>query len=210
MPANADHGLAHLGASHVSVAAKTLASAARSSHPDRMNPAPSPSPIQIRETADGTLTYLVTMPPEALPQVRARDIEAAWYRARGAALGEQWGDLRIFHFLRADGSRTDLALTDPDAACWAAAADRIAGLTTAYGLSLCLRLLALVALLARARWTAPFFVLERDGARLEPALLAAAAEATLTPDAAFDSEALRARLAASEHRAPIKLLGTPA
>ncbi len=148
-----------------------------------MNPAPTPTPIQIRETADGTLTYLVAMPPEALPQLRARDIEAAWYRARGAALGEQWGDLRIFHFLRADGSRTDLALTD-----------RIAGLTTAYGLSLCLRLLA------HAKWAAPFFALERDGARLEPALLAAA----------FDPEALRTRLAATEHRAPIKLLGTPA
>jgi hypothetical protein len=172
-----------------------------------MNPAPSPSPIQIRETQDGTLTYLVAMPPEALPPVRARDIEAAWHRARGAALGEQWGDLRIFHFLRADGSRTDFALTDPDAACWAAAADRIAGLTTAYGLSFCLRLLALVALLAQAKWTAAFFALDRDGARLDPALLAAAAELALTPDAGFDATLVRTRLAAL---APIKLLGNPA
>ncbi len=174
-----------------------------------MNPAPS-SPIQIRQTDDGTLTYLVAMPPEALPAVRARDIEAAWHHARGAALSDQWGDLRVFHFLRADGSRTDFALTDPDAACWAAAADRVAGLGTSYGLALCLRLLALVALLAQARWTAAFFALERDGARLDPTLLATAAALPLSPDAAFDADAFRARLATTEHRAPIKLLGTPA
>ncbi len=174
-----------------------------------MNAPPSPSGIRTRETADGTLTYLVGMPPEALPAVRPRDIEAAWYRARGAALGEQWGDPRIFHFLRDDGSRIDLALTDPDAACWASAADRVAGLTTVYGLSLCLRLLALVALLAGAGWARAYFELDSDGARLDAGLLATAADAPLTPEAGFDPDSFRARLT-SASRLGTKLLGNPA
>ena len=174
-----------------------------------MNAPPSPSGIRTRETADGTLTYLVAMPPEALPAVRPRDIEAAWCRARGAALGEQWGDPRIFHFLRADGSRIDLALTDPDAACWASAADRVAGLTTVYGLSLCLRLLALVALLARAAWARAYFKLDRDGARLDAGLLATAAGVPLTPEAGFDPDSFHARLT-SASRFGTKLLGISA
>ena len=55
-----------------------------------------------------------------------------------------------------------------DARCWAGAVDRTVGLGTSYGLALCLRLLALVDLLARARWAIPLFRLERDGADLHP------------------------------------------
>ena len=71
-------------------------------------------------------------------------------RARGRD-GATWGAVRGFRFRRPDGSYTDLALADRDARCWAGAVDRTAGLTSSYGLSLCLRLLALVDLLARAR-----------------------------------------------------------
>jgi hypothetical protein len=162
-----------------------------------VHPAPMtiPAPIQVAATADGTLTYLVALPPEDLPAVRARDLDAAWHRARAAAIGAQWGALRLFRFRRADGSHTDLALADPDAACWAAAADTVAPLAGAYGLSLCLRLLALVALMARTPWARPWFTLRRDGADIAPALLAAAAQAPLTREALFDPDALRAKLA---------------
>ena len=163
-----------------------------------------PAPIQVATTPDGTLTYLVSLPPEALPPVRPRDLDAAWHRARAAALGAEWGTLRLFRFRHPDGSHTDLALADPDAACWAAAADTVAALANPYGLALCLRLLALVALMAEASWAKPWFTLRRDGADIAPALLAAAARAPLTREAAFDPDTLHALLA----RAP--LLGAPA
>ncbi len=174
-----------------------------------METTPPARSIEVALATDGTLTYRVALPPEALPAVRPRDLDAAWQRARAAALAERWGRLRLFRFLREDGSTTDLALADPDAACWAEAADLVAPIATAYGMSLCLRLLALVALLAGAGqeatpWTAPFVTLRRDGADIAPVLLAAAAHATLTRDALFDPDRLRARLATQT------LLGAPA
>jgi hypothetical protein len=162
------------------------------------------STIQVVTTGDGTMTYLVGIPPEDLPPIRPRDLDAAWQRARAAAIGAQWGNLRLFRFHRGDGSHTDLALADPDAACWAAAADTVAALASPYGLSLCLRLLALVALMARASWAQPFFTLSRDGADIAPVLLAAAAKARLTGDALFDPDALGAVIARST------LTGAPA
>lgn len=179
-----------------------------------MNPACPPQSdarltIKVAQSADGTLTYQVAVPPEALPPVRPRDLDAAWQRARAAALAERWGPLRLFRFLREDGSTTDLALTDPDAACWAEAANLVAPLASTYGMSLCLRLLALVSLLAgagreAADWTTPLFTLRRDGADIAPVLLNAAAQVTLNRDAHFDAERLRARLATQN------LLGAPA
>jgi hypothetical protein len=139
-------------------------------------------------------TYLVDTTPEDLPPVRGRDLERAWYAAREAALAETWGSLRAFRFSRRDGTITDLALADRDACCWAAAVDRIAGLTSIYGLSLCLRLLALVELLARAPWAAPLCRLERDGADLDSSLLHAAAALPMTADARFDEILFRSRL----------------
>lgn len=160
--------------------------------------------VEVAATAGGTLTYRVLMPPEALPPVRVRDLDAAWQRARAAAIAAQWGDIRLFRFEREDGSTTDVALADADAACWASAADSVASLAAPYGLSLCLRLLALVDLMAGARWAAAYFSLGRDGAEIAPALLAAAAAAALDRDARFDPDALRARLARGS------LLGAPA
>jgi len=154
-----------------------------------------PATIQVGTAADGTRTYLVDVPPEHLPPVRRRDLENAWERARAAALAERWGGPRLFRFRRQDGGWTDLALADSDACCWASAIDRTIGMETSYGLALCLRLLALVDLLAVAPWARDHVVLKRDGASFAPSLLAAAARLPLTRDARFDqtgfTEALR-------------------
>ena len=154
-----------------------------------------PNPIRLGQAADGTLTYLVDLPPEALPPVRGRDLLAAWDAARDAAADAAWGAARLFRFVRADGSVLDLALSDEDARCWAGAVDGTVGMRSSYGLSLCLRLLALVDLMGRAAWAAPMFRIGRTGTALHPALLDTAATAQLTPDARFDETGFRARLA---------------
>jgi hypothetical protein len=150
--------------------------------------------VRVGAAADGTLTYLVELPPEALPPVRARDLAAAWDAARSAAITARWGMARLFRFRRADGSVTDLVLADADARCWAGAVDGTVGMQTAYGLSLCLRLLALVDLLGRARWADTLFTVKRDGAELHQALLHGAATAPLTNDARFDEAEIRTRV----------------
>ncbi len=153
-----------------------------------------PLPIRIARLQDGTLTYLVDLSPEALPPVRGRDLADAWEQAREAACGAAWGTARLFRFRRPDGGTTDLALSDEDACCWAAAVDATVGIGTSHGLSLCLRLLALVDLLGRATWLAGLFRISRNGAILHPALLAMAAEAPLDADARFDEGRFRACL----------------
>jgi hypothetical protein len=150
--------------------------------------------VQVRGAEDGAVTYFVGLPPEALPAVRARDLAAAWDAARAAAIGEAWGQTRLFRFRRADGSFTDLALTDRDACCWARAVDATADMSRPYGLALCLRLLALVDLLGRAPWAAGLFQLKRDGAALHPEALRAPATAPLTAQGRFDDITLRERL----------------
>ncbi len=151
--------------------------------------------MQVGAAADGTLTYLIDLPPECLPPVRGRDLAAAWEAAREAATRAAWGVRRLFRFRRVDGSFTDLALADQDACCWAGAVDLTVGMQSSYGLSLCLRLLALVELLTRASWTAGLFTVARDGTELHPALLGAAATTPLTADARFDEGGFRGRLA---------------
>ncbi|MGH7152383.1 MAG: hypothetical protein ACREF3_00535 [Acetobacteraceae bacterium] len=126
--------------------------------------------------------------------MRGRDLERAWYAARDAAIDAAWGAMRAFRFHHPDGTTTDLALADPDACCWARAVDRTVGLGSCYGLSLCLRLLALVDLLARAHWASPYYRLQRDGAELDLALLRVAATVPLTPEIRFDEAVFRARL----------------
>jgi hypothetical protein len=153
-----------------------------------------PRRIQVGAAADGTLTYLVDLPPEATPPVRLRDLDSVWDAARRAATRADWGATRLFRFRNADGSFTDLALADRDACCWANAVDGSIGMQTSYGLSLCLRLLALVDLLAQARWADGLFTLRRDGAEIHPALLRAAATADLTREARFDHEDIRAQI----------------
>src|ERR1700744_3875236 len=155
----------------------------------------SSSSVRVGGDPDGLQTYLVDLPPEALPSVCKRDLERAWYAAREAAIEERQGAVRGFRFNRPDGSHTDLALADRDARCWVGAVDRSVGIANASGLSLCLRLLALIDLLARAPWARSLFHLARDGAEFHPALLRTAASLPLTRDARFDEAGFQARLA---------------
>jgi len=147
--------------------------------------------------ADGVLTYLIDLPPEALPPVRPRDLAAAWDAAREAALAERWGPPRLFRFRRAGGEHTDLALADVDATAWAEAVATRADMRAPAGLALLLRLLALIDLLATAPWAAALFRLKRDGAELSPALLHAAATERLTREARFDPARFRAAMPAA-------------
>jgi hypothetical protein len=171
--------------------------------------------VHVGARPDGSLTYLVALPPEDLPPVNRRDLERAWYAAREAALSERWGVARFFRFQRHDGTFGDLALADADACCWAGAVDRTVGLRNSYGLSVCLRLLALVDLLARARWADPLCQLQRDGAELHPSLLRAAATTPLGADARFDETGFRSKLSrfvfgfALEGPAVPRLTGAP-
>jgi hypothetical protein len=159
-----------------------------------VEPTEHPTPVHVGAGPDGSLTYLVDMPPEELPPVHRRDLERAWHAARDAAIMQRWGVARFFRFRRDDGSFGDLALADRDACCWAGAVDVTLGMRKSYGLSVCLRLLALVELLARVRWADSLCQLQRDGAELHPVLLRAAASAPLTPDARFDETGFRSRL----------------
>ncbi len=169
-----------------------MARGAAQVHPAAMD-GPFPN-VRVAAASDGTLTYLIDLAPEALPPVRKHDLDAVWHAARSAAANAHWGSGRRFRFRRPDGECTDLALADPDACCWADAVDRSVGMQTSYGLSLCLRLLALVDLLTQARWADALFTLKRDGAEIHPSLLQAAATVALTAEARFDAEQMRAQL----------------
>ena len=157
-------------------------------------PNPPRFPLHVGQSLDGTLTYVIDRAPADLPPVRGRDLAAAWDAARAAAIGAMWGAARRFCFRDEQGRITELALNDRDARCWAGAVELTTGLQTLYGLSLCLRLLALVDLLATARWAQPLCHVRRNGAELHPSLLRAAAEAELTNDARFDETRIRAGL----------------
>ena len=141
------------------------------------------------------MTYLVSAPPERLPPVSPRELELAWDAARSAAIAETGGPALLFRFLRGEGETPlDMALTDSDARCWAEAVDAARGLHNPAGMSLCLRLLGLIDLLARERWAAAHVALRRDGAEIDAALLRAAAEQALNREARFDAAKLRVRL----------------
>ena len=138
--------------------------------------------------ADGSELHLVPVSPEALPRVQKRDLEQAWDAARDAARAGREGAKRGFRFANGE----DFALDDRDARAWATAIDAIADLSTAHGMSVCLRLLALIDLIGRARWLAPFVSLKgAAGACLDGSLLQAAAVTRLTPEAGLDEAALR-------------------
>ena len=140
--------------------------------------------------ADGGLLYAVPCRPQALPPVTPAALRQAWDIARAAATAERWGPHRSLAF--EDG--TLLALADADAACWAEALDRAVGLDRMEGLALCLRLLALVDLLGRARWLAGLFAIDGEGIELHPALLSAAALQPLDAGGRFPEAAMRQSL----------------
>ncbi len=170
------------------------------------------SPIRVLQARDGSLTYLVHAAPEALPPVRSRDLAAAWDAAREAATGSEWGHSRLFRFVQPDGATIDMALSDEDARCWASAVDHTTGMQTPYGLSLCLRLLVLVDLLARVSWASALCRIGRAGATLDPLLVRTAATTPLTNQAGFDETAFRVRLglAAPAAAARLPASGAPA
>ncbi|MBR0659251.1 hypothetical protein GWK15_01545 [Roseomonas oryzicola] len=126
-----------------------------------------------------------------MPPVAPRDLEAAWDRARAAAAAERWGAPRRLLFRRPDGSAQEMLLADADAACWAEAVDAAHDLGTMGGLSLCLRLLALVEVMTRARWLRGLFAMTSEGIEIDPALLRAAAAMPLDAAARFDETGLR-------------------
>jgi hypothetical protein len=165
-----------------------------SAHEETSGTGSSSGTIRVGGDPDGLLTYLIDLPPEALPSVCKRDLELAWYAARDAALAERQGAVRGFRFKRPDGCHTALALPDREAGWGVGAFDRTVGIANASGLSLCLRLLALIDLLARAPWARSLFHLARDGAEFHPALLRAAASQPLNRDARFDEAGFRVRL----------------
>jgi hypothetical protein len=138
----------------------------------------------------GEVLHLISAPPSCLPTVTKRDLEQAWE----AAQLNKAAPPRFFRFASAGGPPVELLLQDRDAAAWAASVERSAGLSTPYGVSVCLRLLALVALMADAGWARAWFVLCPDGAKIRPELWHAAALVTLNDSGGFDETDLRALL----------------
>jgi len=164
---------------------------------DRAHHSPVPTgPVRIARDAHGSVTYVIDALPQELPAVRKRDVELAWHAAHRAARQGAWGVVRGFRFQRAGSEAPpyDLLLAESNAACWAAAVDGMVGLGTLYGLSLCLRLLALVDLLARARWADGLYKMHHGEAEMDAQLLRLAAAARLTPQAGFDADGFRASL----------------
>lgn len=129
--------------------------------------------VRVGRGRDGTLTYALALGPEDLPPIPARDLEAAWDAARTVRAGDAVE--RAFRFEGKAGP-LDLSLGTEAARRWAAGADGVAGLHTCRGVSLCLRVLALVELMARAP----------GRASLRPALLRAVAAARLTAEGQLD------------------------
>jgi hypothetical protein len=156
-----------------------------------MAPARPSSCVDVLDCGGDRLVYRVTVPPEAMPPVTTRDLEQAWDAARAAALSPSGAAHRQFSFRGADGRIAIFDLHDRDARLWAGAVDRLSGLTTLRGISLCLRLLALIDLMANSPWAFGFMTPKRDGARLDRTLLKAAARADLTEEARFDEASLR-------------------
>ena len=156
---------------------------------------PMPRTIRVAQTETGALAYFVPVPPERLPAVSPGDLLRAWNVARHGAVQRQWGAPRFLRFAqREDGAPTEIAIADPDAGAWTEAIDQAFGLHTLTGLSLCLRLLALVEVLARAARLEPFFDVTPSGVDLHPSLLAAAAAQPLDHEARLDEAALVERL----------------
>ena len=150
-----------------------------------------PEPIRVARGPDGLLAYAIPHPPESLPPVAPRELEFAWDRARDAATAERWGQPRRLLFRRTDGSAQEMLLADADAACWAEAVDTVHDLSTLAGLSLCLRLLALVEVMSRARWLMGLYSVTPHGIELHPELLRAASAMPLDGAARFDETGLR-------------------
>jgi hypothetical protein len=154
-----------------------------------------PRSISVARTETGAIAYLVPVSPERLPAVPPGDLLRAWNIARHGAVERLWGVPRFLRFApQGEREPTEIAISDPDAGAWTEAIDRAFGLESLMGLSLCLRLLALVEVLTRAARLEPFFDVTPAGVDLHPSLLAAAAALPLNLDARFDEAVLMERL----------------
>jgi hypothetical protein len=140
--------------------------------------------------AGGEVVHRLARPPSALPSVTKRDLEQAWELAQ--TVDTPAPPARKFSF--ATVPPVELWVQDKDAAAWVAAVEGCVGLGTPHGVSVCLRLLGLVALMAEARWAQAWFVLGRGGAEIRSELLQAAALAPLNESGGFDETTLRALL----------------
>lgn len=137
------------------------------------------------------VVHAVALPPEALPPVAPDALMSAWRRAAIAARAHRWGPPRGLVFPPDAAGPRRLELTDRDACCWAASIEATAGLDGPEGVSLLLRLLALVDLLARAPWAKGLFEIGPEGIEFAPRLLDAAARQRLDGNARFDEKQMR-------------------
>jgi hypothetical protein len=165
-----------------------------------------PTEIRTEHGPHGEILHLVPYLPAALPPVTKRDLEQAWEAARAAALAaprtnSTGPNTHGFRFRQAAAPPLDLVLTDTDAANWADAIDAISSLSTAHGISICLRLMALYELMAPRPWAREWFTLSRGGLEFHPALLQAAALSPLTPTGGFAETSLQALLPAANYPA---------
>ncbi len=145
----------------------------------------------------GEVLHQLDQPATSLPAVSGRDLEQA---LEAAHAGLRKAPARGFRFLAPPAAPVELRLADPDAAAWAVAVERTAGLNTPHGISVCLRLLALVALLADTFWARSWLVRGGSGLAIHPQLLRAAALVPLTAAGGFDETALRALLPPTQAR----------
>ncbi|AHJ62750.1 Hypothetical protein GbCGDNIH3_0922 [Granulibacter bethesdensis] len=152
--------------------------------------------IHVREDESGAHYYATDRMPPSLPPVPVRDLANAWDAARDAAAAQHWGPPRFFRFAGTDDRPVEMALTDGDARCWASAIDATTGLDTTRGMSLLIRLLALIDLMSRAPALRPYFSIQKGEVSLHPALLHLAATEILTDTAGFDAPLFQSRLAA--------------
>ena len=139
---------------------------------------------------DGAAVHLVPLAPERLPTVTQRDLERAWLAAHHQAQRPHPSPARAFRF----ATGATLTVTDPDAQRWVSAIEASADLATAYGISLCLRLLSLITLIAHSDWCAPHLQFRGEGCPVDARLLKAASLATLTPHGALNPAAVRTLL----------------
>ncbi len=142
-------------------------------------------PIRVARAPDGTLGYALPFPPEALPAVSGAALSRAWAAARAGAAQALPAPARRIAFQGEPPIILEIA--DRDARIWAEAVDREADLGTRAGMATCLRLLALVDLLARSRALDHLLDLDPRGAELHPRLLAAAARLPLDSAGRFDA-----------------------
>ena len=155
-----------------------------------------PRTIRVARTPAGAIAYSIPVQPEGLPAVAPGDLLRAWHVARAGAVHRRWGTPRLLRFAQRGGGAppTEIAIADPDAGAWTEAIDRAFGLETLPGLSLCLRLLALIEILARAAWLEPFFEITPAGVDLHPSLVTTASALPLDGTARFDEAALKGLL----------------